>query len=135
MLSIRLLPLALTVLSSLAIAQSTQPYNLPKIAATPPMGLNSWNWFAEKVTDQDVRQAADLLASFDMRDAGHVYVNIDDIWEGERDASTALTRGMGKPGFSGSCVTVLEGFIGKRQTKRMAEVFAAQAAGVSSAMR
>ena len=49
MLSIRLLPLALTVLSSLAIAQSTQPYNLPKIAATPPMGLNSWNWFAEKV--------------------------------------------------------------------------------------
>jgi len=89
MLSIRLLPLALTVLSSLAIAQSTQPYNLPKIAATPPMGWNSWNWFAEKVTDQDVRQAADLLASFDMRDAGHVYVNIDDIWEGERDARSA----------------------------------------------
>ena len=24
-----------------------------KLAATPPMGWNSWNWFARKVTDKD----------------------------------------------------------------------------------
>jgi alpha-galactosidase len=61
-----------------------------RLAATPPMGWNSWNWFAEKVTDKDVRQAADLLVSSGMRDAGYVYVNIDDSWEGQRDAKGIL---------------------------------------------
>ncbi len=60
------------------------------LAATPPMGWNSWNWFARKVTDADVRQAADLMVSSGMRDAGYVYVNIDDTWEGQRDASGVL---------------------------------------------
>lgn len=55
-------------------------------AATPPMGWNSWNFFFGKVTDQDIRDTADLLVSTGMRDAGYIYVNIDDTWEGERDA-------------------------------------------------
>jgi alpha-galactosidase len=54
------------------------------------MGWNSWNWFAGKVTDKDIRQAADLLVSSGMRDAGYVYVNIDDTWEGQRDANGVL---------------------------------------------
>jgi alpha-galactosidase len=58
----------------------------PRVAATPPMGWNSWNFFAGKVTDKDIRDTADLLVSTGMRDAGYVYVNIDDTWEGERDA-------------------------------------------------
>jgi alpha-galactosidase len=57
-----------------------------KVAASPPMGWNSWNFFAGKVTDKDIRDTADLLVSTGMRDAGYVYVNIDDTWEGERDA-------------------------------------------------
>jgi alpha-galactosidase len=57
-----------------------------KVAATPPMGWNSWNFFAGKVTDKDIRDTADLLVSTGMRDAGYVYVNIDDTWEGDRDA-------------------------------------------------
>ena len=51
------------------------------------MGWNSWNFFAGKVTDKDIRDTADLLVSTGMRDAGYVYVNIDDTWEGERDAN------------------------------------------------
>jgi len=58
----------------------------PMVAATPPMGWNSWNFFAGKVTDKDIRDTADLLVSTGMRDAGYVYVNIDDTWEGKRDA-------------------------------------------------
>jgi alpha-galactosidase len=54
------------------------------------MGWNSWNWFAEKVTDKDIREAADLLVSSGMRDAGYVYVNIDDTWEGQRDTNGVL---------------------------------------------
>jgi alpha-galactosidase len=56
-----------------------------RLAATPPMGWNSWNHFAEKVSDQTIRDAADALVSSGMRDAGYVYVNIDDTWEGKRD--------------------------------------------------
>jgi alpha-galactosidase len=61
------------------------------VAATPPMGWNSWNFFQGKVTDKDIRDTADLLVSTGMRDAGYVYVNIDDTWEGERDAQGAIT--------------------------------------------
>lgn len=60
------------------------------LAATPPMGWNSWNWFARKVTQDDVKQAADLIVSTGMRDAGYVYVNIDDTWQGKRDAKGML---------------------------------------------
>jgi alpha-galactosidase len=61
-----------------------------QVASTPPMGWNSWNHFAGKVTDQDVRAAADALVASGMRDAGYVYVNIDDTWEGERDAQGVI---------------------------------------------
>ena len=61
-----------------------------KTAATPPMGWNSWNHFAEHVTDADVRSAADQMVSTGMRDAGYVYVNVDDTWQGQRDAQGVL---------------------------------------------
>jgi alpha-galactosidase len=60
------------------------------LAATPPMGWNSWNLFAEKVDDQTVRTMADAMVSSGMRDAGYIYVNIDDTWEGVRDAQGNL---------------------------------------------
>ncbi len=56
------------------------------LAQTPPMGWNSWNHFGGKVNDADVRAAADAMVSTGMRDAGYIYVNIDDGWEGQRDA-------------------------------------------------
>jgi alpha-galactosidase len=56
------------------------------LASTPPMGWNSWNHFAERVTDKDIRDSADQLISTGMKDAGYVYVNIDDTWEAGRDA-------------------------------------------------
>jgi len=56
------------------------------LAPTPPMGWNSWNKFAEKVDDQAVRGMADAMVSSGMKDAGYIYVNIDDTWEGQRDA-------------------------------------------------
>jgi alpha-galactosidase len=56
------------------------------LAATPPMGWNSWNHFGCKVTDADVRAAADAMAANGMKAAGYVFVNIDDCWQGKRDA-------------------------------------------------
>jgi alpha-galactosidase len=60
------------------------------LAPKPPMGWNSWNLFAEKVDDQTVRTMADAMVSSGMRDAGYIYVNIDDTWQDVRDAQGNL---------------------------------------------
>ena len=59
------------------------------------MGWNSWNKFADKIDDKTVRQMADVIAANGMKDAGYVYVNIDDTWEGDRDAQGNI-RSNGK---------------------------------------
>ena len=51
------------------------------------MGWNSWNYFFGKVTDKDIRDSADQIVATGMKDAGYIYVNIDDTWEGQRDAN------------------------------------------------
>lgn len=71
----------LTALCLPALAQD------PTLAATPPMGWNSWNHFATKIDDATVRAEADAMVRSGMRDAGYTYVNIDDSWEGSRDAN------------------------------------------------
>ena len=92
--------LALAALTAVS-AQTTKPSAAPKakpavhtkapiLAATPPMGWNSWNYFARNVDDKGVRAAADQIVATGMKDAGYTYVNIDDTWEGERDASGVL---------------------------------------------
>jgi len=57
------------------------------LAARPPMGWNSWNHFHRKVDDATIRAQAEAMVSSGMRDAGYTYINIDDTWEGERDAN------------------------------------------------
>lgn len=86
---LRSLAVALLLVPALTPAQTGKPAG-SSVAATPPMGWNSWNFFANKVTDKDIRDTADLLVSTGMRDAGYVYVNIDDTWEGKRDAQGVL---------------------------------------------
>jgi alpha-galactosidase len=83
------LPLAALVFTLFAATHST-PAASQQVAQTPPMGWNSWNYFAGKVTDKDIRDSADQIVASGMKDAGYIYVNIDDTWEGERDASGVL---------------------------------------------
>ena len=61
-----------------------------EVAQTPPMGWNSWNYFAAKVDDAGVRSAADQIVASGMKDAGYIYVNIDDTWQGKRDENGVL---------------------------------------------
>ena len=60
------------------------------LAKTPPMGWNSWNLFAERIDDKIVREMADAMVSSGLRDAGYIYLNIDDTWEGDRDANGVI---------------------------------------------
>jgi alpha-galactosidase len=88
--------LAVLAMATFTVAAQTptaaKPHHAakPTLAATPPMGWNSWNFFHRNVTDKDVRAAADEIVATGMKDAGYVYVNIDDTWEGERDANGVL---------------------------------------------
>ena len=61
-----------------------------KLARTPPMGWNSWNVWGTSVTADKVRAAADAMISQGLINYGYRFVNIDDAWEGKRDASGAI---------------------------------------------
>ena len=60
------------------------------LAPTPPMGWSSWNKFATAISDKTVRETDDALVRSGLRDAGYLYVNIDDGWQGKRDSAGVL---------------------------------------------
>jgi len=92
---------ALLAPSLASLAQTPVSTIAPTLAKTPPMGWNSWNHFARRVTEADVKAAADALVSSGMRDAGYIYVNIDDTWEGKRDATGMLHANEKFPDMKG----------------------------------
>ena len=55
------------------------------LAPTPPMGWNSWNKFGCNVSEDMIKSMADAVVKSGMKDAGYVYVNIDDCWQVSRD--------------------------------------------------
>lgn len=60
------------------------------LALTPPLGWNSWNVWGASVDDAKVRAAADAMVSSGLAAHGYQFVNIDDGWEGKRDADGVL---------------------------------------------
>lgn len=61
------------------------------LAPTPPMGWNSWNTFQTRIDEDLIKSTADAMIANGMRDAGYVYVNLDDGWSAkERDADGNL---------------------------------------------
>ncbi len=75
---------------ALAVAASAHGQKFEGLAATPPMGWNSWNRFGCGVDERLIRETADALVRTGMRDAGYVYVNLDDCWQGGRDENGFL---------------------------------------------
>ncbi len=51
-----------------------------QVALTPPMGWNSWNTFGGNITETLIKSMADSMVSKGLRDAGYVYLNLDDNW-------------------------------------------------------
>lgn len=82
--------LSILLYSSLHVSAQGDNYvqdytKYPELAATPPMGWNSWNKFACSVDENMIKEMADAMVASGMRDAGYVYINIDDCWHGQRD--------------------------------------------------
>jgi len=57
------------------------------VGLTPAMGWNSWNRFrCEGLHETLIIEVAEAMVSSGLRDAGYVYVNIDDCWQETRGA-------------------------------------------------
>ena len=64
-----------------------------QIALTPPMGWNSWNCFAQEVSADKVKRAANAMVKSGLINHGWTYINIDDFWENNRDSKDQSIRG------------------------------------------
>jgi alpha-galactosidase len=77
------------------------------LALTPPMGWNSWYIHYARVTEEHMRNAADVMIASGMADYGYQYVNIDDCWmkkkgdEPYRDARGAILPNAKFPDIKG----------------------------------
>jgi alpha-galactosidase len=60
------------------------------LAPTPPMGWMSWNQFGPEVSDQLLREMADVMVTSGMKAAGYQYICIDDLWQGGRGRDGVL---------------------------------------------
>lgn len=56
------------------------------LALTPIMGWNPWYVWGCNIDDAKIRQAADLLVSSGLAAHGYNYINLDDCWQGKRNA-------------------------------------------------
>ena len=90
--SIILIALCALSLSTLS-AQQPQPVifsedipDKPLLCPTPPMGWSSWNTFACDINEELIKTIADEMVASGLKDAGYIYINLDDCWHGERDA-------------------------------------------------
>lgn len=81
--------LLLALLCGAALTASAQKFE--GLALTPPLGWNSWNTFAGDINEKVVRETAEAMIKNGMREAGYIYIVIDDTWSlKERDANGSL---------------------------------------------
>ena len=97
MLSVSRAVLVLVLLVTATLSGAAPPGGRPLprmyngLAPTPPMGWNDYNAYGLDVTEALVRETADAMVASGLRDAGYVYVNIDDAWMADtRDAAGNL---------------------------------------------
>jgi alpha-galactosidase len=75
----RMIGCALGLAFAAAVSLHGRPY--PDLAASPPMGWNSWNWHGKKdISEKVVEETIDAMVAQGLRDAGYVYVVVDGGW-------------------------------------------------------
>ncbi len=58
------------------------------LVKTPPLGWNSWNVFHENINENQIKEIVDAMVSSGLKDAGYIYLNLDDNWmDTKRDAN------------------------------------------------
>ena len=74
---------------ALYISMKAQAQKWENLAPTPPMGWNSWNTFQANINEDLIKHTADIMVESGMKDAGYLYLVLDDGWMAmERDSIT-----------------------------------------------
>lgn len=64
------------------------------VGLLPPMGYNTWNDLGCSVTEDHIRQRADMMVERGLLKAGYTYLNLDDCWQAPaRDSLTGRLQG------------------------------------------
>ncbi len=116
------------------------------LAQQPPMGWSSWNQFGVEINEQLIIETIDAMIQNGMKDAGYIYVNLDDGWQEDKGkrknkplvydsekfpngikylSDYAHKKGMKLGIYSGPGETTCAGYAGsKGYEKQDAEMFA-----------
>jgi hypothetical protein len=57
---------------------------------TPPLGLNTWNFYHCNIDENTIKATADAMVENGMKSAGYRYINIDDCWQVQRNADGTI---------------------------------------------
>ena len=77
------------LLLTLLLCLNVHAQKFEGLAPTPPMGWNSWNTFQTHINEDLIKHTADIMVSSGMKDAGYIYLVLDDGWMTmERDSIT-----------------------------------------------
>ena len=68
------------------VAMPGQAQKWENLSNTPQMGWSTWNKFQGNISEEIIKGIADAMVESGLRDAGYIYINIDDCWHGQRDA-------------------------------------------------
>ena len=79
------------------------------------MGWMTWNYFADKIHEKEIREMANALVSSGMAAAGYKYIFIDDGWQGGRDNRNNL---VADPRKFPSGIKALADYVHARGLKR-----------------
>ncbi len=69
-----------------------------EICLTPLLGCNTWGGWGARVTDANLRSAAEAMVRLGLIEHGWQYVNIDDGWQGQRGGAYNAIQPNGKFG-------------------------------------
>ncbi|MBK6937871.1 MAG: glycoside hydrolase family 27 protein [Chitinophagaceae bacterium] len=79
----------IALLLTIIVTLSATAQKFQNLALSPPMGWNSWNTFATNINEKLVMETADMMVNSGMKDAGYIYLVLDDGWMAmERDSVT-----------------------------------------------
>ena len=79
-----------------ALTASAQTYRTEK---APLMGWSSWNTYGLRINEDLIKEQADAMASSGLKDAGYLFINIDDgFWNGRAKDGTLIIDATKFPG-------------------------------------
>jgi len=79
------------IFTSVAIAADAEP-EYWKFASSPPMGWNSWDCFGTTVTEQQIKDQADVMATI-LKPFGWTYLTVDIQWYEPNSRGHSYRRG------------------------------------------